>query len=156
MHIKDRWKVWCHMASLGWKGLIIPAFESQNIEIGTNQSRRLRTCTIKLWPLFLPTILELFLCYYPQVWIGGFWPLLVSSQKNDKCECLWSHTHCTTSAEPTPKQIWKSSYLFCLKGCNTICGINRKYDINRGQRLPGPNTTIYKKNQRDETLQYVY
>jgi hypothetical protein len=20
-HIKDRWKVWCHMASLGWKGL---------------------------------------------------------------------------------------------------------------------------------------
>jgi hypothetical protein len=21
MHIKDRWKLWCHMASLGWKGL---------------------------------------------------------------------------------------------------------------------------------------
>jgi len=45
------------------------------------------------------------------------------------------------SAELTPGQIWKSCYLLWLKGCNTICGINRNWDINRSQRLPGPNTT---------------
>jgi hypothetical protein len=38
------------------------------------------------------------------------------------------------------KQIWKDCCLFWLKGCNTICGINRNSDINRDQRLPGPNT----------------
>jgi len=60
------------------------------------------------------------------------------------CVCWrnWSHTHCTTSAELTPEQIWNSRYFFWLKGRNIICGINRNCDINRSQRLPGPSATV--------------
>ena len=28
MHIKNRWKAWCHMASRGWKGLRVWKFEN--------------------------------------------------------------------------------------------------------------------------------
>jgi hypothetical protein len=36
MHIKDRWKVWHHMASLGWKGLINNVLCVSNIKQHTS------------------------------------------------------------------------------------------------------------------------
>ena len=75
----------------------------------------------------------------------SLWTFLLLYVTGTTFDCLWwrnwSHTHCTTITEPTPKQIWESCYLFWLKGCNTICGINRNCDTNRDQRLPGPNMT---------------
>jgi hypothetical protein len=32
MHMKDRWKVWCHMASLGWKGLRMIPYKLQLVQ----------------------------------------------------------------------------------------------------------------------------
>ena len=64
------------------------------------------------------------------------------------------HTQYITSAELTPEQILNSCYLFWLKYCNTICGINRNCDINRNQRLP-PQIRQLRAKHKQTALQWI-
>jgi hypothetical protein len=138
MHIKDRWKVWRHMASLGWKGFktrvtgnccVIPKQTSDTPWIVMVLLANWQTVSLKVnsfpsnWMLSSVTVFAEFLCKTSVIW--QFNPLDALTHRLRWLKLLPSHrclhiinyapSNVICLALNEPKTIWEGAAVACLK-----------------------------------------